>query len=89
MTKNPSPNHNRPTIQTAINVAKKGDTILVLPGTYAPIKTDNCILSNTGASQFKKNWKNTVRNCYKGTNPGFAGRGGRRLSLRVLVDSSP
>ena len=29
------------TIQAAINVAKKGDTILVLPGTYAPIKTKN------------------------------------------------
>ena len=29
------------TIQAAINVAKKGDTILVLPGTYAPIKTNN------------------------------------------------
>ncbi len=29
------------TIQAAINIAKKGDTILVYPGTYAPIKTDN------------------------------------------------
>ena len=29
------------TIQAAINVAKKGDTILVYPGTYAPIKTNN------------------------------------------------
>ena len=29
------------TLQAAINVAKKGDTILVLPGTYAPIKTNN------------------------------------------------
>ena len=29
------------TIQAAINVAKKGDTILVLPGTYAPIRTNN------------------------------------------------
>ena len=29
------------TIQAAINAAKKGDTILVYPGTYAPIKTKN------------------------------------------------
>ena len=29
------------TLQAAINVAKKGDTILVLPGAYAPIKTNN------------------------------------------------
>jgi hypothetical protein len=29
------------TIQAAINIAKKGDTILVYPGTYAPIKTNN------------------------------------------------
>ena len=29
------------TIQAAINEAKKGDTILVYPGTYAPIKTNN------------------------------------------------
>ena len=29
------------TIQAAINVARKGDTILVYPGTYAPIKTNN------------------------------------------------
>lgn len=29
------------TIQAAINVAKKGDTILVYPGKYSPIKTNN------------------------------------------------
>ena len=29
------------TIQAAINIAKKGDTILVYPGAYAPIKTKN------------------------------------------------
>lgn len=29
------------TIQAAINIAKKGDTILVYPGTYASIKTNN------------------------------------------------
>lgn len=29
------------TIQAAINIARKGDTILVYPGTYAPIKTNN------------------------------------------------
>ena len=29
------------TIQAAINIAKKGDTIIVLPGSYAPIKTNN------------------------------------------------
>ncbi len=29
------------TIQAAINIAKSGDTILVYPGTYAPIKTNN------------------------------------------------
>ena len=42
------------TIQAAINVAKKGDTILVLPGTYAPIKTNNkkiAVKSVKGASK--------------------------------------
>ncbi len=29
------------TIQAAINIARKGDTILVYPGTYAPIKSNN------------------------------------------------
>ena len=29
------------TIQAAINIAKKGDTIVVAPGSYAPIKTNN------------------------------------------------
>ena len=29
------------TIQAAINIAKSGDTILVSPGSYAPIKTNN------------------------------------------------
>ena len=29
------------TIQAAVNVAKKGDTILVCPGTYAPFETKN------------------------------------------------
>jgi hypothetical protein len=29
------------TIQSAINIAKNGDTILVYPGTYSPIKTNN------------------------------------------------
>ena len=29
------------TLQAAINIAKKGDTILVYPGTYAPIETNN------------------------------------------------
>jgi hypothetical protein len=29
------------TIQAAINIARAGDTILVSPGTYAPIRTDN------------------------------------------------
>ena len=29
------------TIQAAVNIAKKGDTIIVLPGSYAPIKTNN------------------------------------------------
>ena len=29
------------TIQAAVKIAKKGDTILVYPGTYAPIKTNN------------------------------------------------
>ncbi len=29
------------TIQAAINIARKGDTILVYPGTYAPIKTND------------------------------------------------
>ena len=28
------------TIQAAINLAKKGDTVLVLPGTYSPIRTN-------------------------------------------------
>ena len=44
------------TIQAAINVAKKGDTILVLPGTYAPIQTKNkkiTIKSTKGAKKTK------------------------------------
>ena len=34
-------------------------------------KANNSILANVGASQFKKARKNTVKNCYRGTNPGF------------------
>lgn len=33
------------TIQAAVNIAKKGDTILVYPGSYAPIKTKNLKIS--------------------------------------------
>ena len=36
-----SPAKAKKTIQAAVNIAKKGDTILVYPGTYAPIKTNN------------------------------------------------
>ena len=42
------------TIQAAINVAQAGDTILVYPGTYAPIKTKNkkiAIKSVSGKAQ--------------------------------------
>ena len=42
------------TIQAAINIAKKGDTILVYPGTYAPISTKNkkiAIKSTKGAKR--------------------------------------
>ncbi len=42
------------TIQAAINIARKGDTILVYPGTYAPIRTNNkkiTIKSVKGASR--------------------------------------
>lgn len=44
------------TIQAAINLAKAGDTILVYPGEYAPIKTQNkkiTIKSKSGASKTK------------------------------------
>ncbi len=44
------------TIQAAINIARKGDTILVYPGTYAPIKTNNKkieIVAVKGASKTK------------------------------------
>ena len=44
------------TIQAAINIAKAGDTILVSPGSYAPIKTNNKkikIISFKGASKTK------------------------------------
>ena len=44
------------TIQAAINIAKKGDKILVYPGTYAPIKTNNkkiAIKSVKGAKKTK------------------------------------
>ena len=47
------PSTAKKTIQAAINIAKKGDTILVLPGTYAPIKTKNkkiAVKSVDGAS---------------------------------------
>lgn len=33
------------TLQAAIGIAKKGDTIVVYPGTYAPIKTNNLKIS--------------------------------------------
>ena len=36
------------TIQAAINVAKKGDTILVYPGSYAPIATNNKKIASKG-----------------------------------------
>ena len=44
------------TIQAAINLAKKGDTILVYPGTYAPIRTNDkkiTVKSAKGASKTK------------------------------------
>ncbi len=44
------------TIQAAINIAKAGDTILVKPGSYAPIKTKNrkiAIRATKGASKTK------------------------------------
>lgn len=44
------------TIQAAVNIARKGDTIIVLAGTYSPIKTGNRkikILSLGGASKTK------------------------------------
>ncbi len=42
------------TIQAAINIAKKGDTILVYPGTYAPIKTNNKKITIKGVKGQKK-----------------------------------
>ncbi len=42
------------TLQAAINVSKKGDTIIVYPGTYAPIETKNRkirIKSKSGAAK--------------------------------------
>ena len=51
------------TIQAAINIAKNGDTILVLPGTYSPIKTNNkkiTIKSSKGKS------KTTIKNTAEG-----------------------
>ena len=44
------------TIQAAINVARAGDTIVVAPGTYSPIKTNNkkiTIKSTKGAAKTK------------------------------------
>ena len=42
------------TIQAAINVAKKGDTILVYPGTYTSIKTNNKKITIKGVKGQKK-----------------------------------
>ena len=42
------------TIQAAINVAKKGDTILVFPGAYTPIKTNNKKIAIKSAKGQKK-----------------------------------
>jgi hypothetical protein len=50
------PSTAKKTIQAAINIAKNGDTILVYPGNYAPIKTNNkkiSIKSVKGASKTK------------------------------------
>ena len=44
------------TIQAAVNIARKGDTILVRPGTYSPIRTNNrkiAIKSVRGAPKTK------------------------------------
>ena len=38
------------TIQAAINIAKAGDTILVSPGSYAPIKTSNKKIATVSSS---------------------------------------
>ena len=54
------------TIQAAVNIAKKGDTILVYPGTYAPIKTNNkkiSIRSVKGQKKTKlvpKSWRDNL-----------------------------
>ena len=52
------------TLQAAINIAKKGDTIVVYPGTYAPIKTNNKKIAIKSARGQKKT------KIVKGTNTG-------------------
>ena len=61
------PSTAKKTLQAAINIAREGDTILVLPGSYSAIKTDNrkiAITSFKGASKtrivFKPNKTNPV-----------------------------
>jgi hypothetical protein len=66
------------TIQAAINIAKAGDTILVYPGNYAPIATNNkkiTIKSVKGASRTKIVHP---RNAYWGT---LASLGGQNTLL--------
>ena len=63
------------TIQAAIDVADGGDTILVAPGTYAPITTENkdiAIRSITGAMSTVIDGGNTNR-CVKVLPRSFSG----------------
>lgn len=67
------------TIQAAINIAKKGDTILVYPGTYAPIKTNNkkiTIKATSGKNKTTVSYNKNhvvILNCGSGKNTKFAG----------------
>ena len=57
------------TIQAAIDVSAAGDTILVAPGTYAPIATENktiTIQSTTGAKATIIDAEGTSRRCVTG-----------------------
>ncbi|MBQ7252548.1 MAG: hypothetical protein IJS32_08115 [Kiritimatiellae bacterium] len=48
------PSTAKKTIQAAVNIAKAGDTILVQPGTYAPIRTNNKRITIKGVKGVSK-----------------------------------
>ncbi len=76
------------TIQAAVNVAKKGDTILVYPGKYKPIKTKNRKIAiksvkGAGKTSVKSTCKTTANWCLDlGKWKGSSFRGGKATRVK-------